>query len=101
SLAELERLEFIDRSGDEVDAGYAFRHSLLRDVAYAAQLSEKRARAHAAVAEALEQVHESRVGLRASLIAYHWELAGKRVLALRWRRRAALQVTNIRVRRPE
>jgi predicted ATPase len=101
ALSELQRLEFIDRKGDDADAGYAFRHSLLRDVAYGAQLTEKRTRAHAAVARALEKVHENRIGLQASLIAYHWDLAGKRSLAWRWRRRAALHVTNIQVRRPE
>lgn len=96
-LAELQRLEFIDRT----EAGYAFRHSLVRDVAYGAQLTDKRAKVHAAVARALEQVHEDRVGLVASLVAYHWDLAGKPSLASRWRRRAALQVTSIQVRRPE
>jgi class 3 adenylate cyclase len=98
TLSELQRLEFIDPdpAGD-----YTFRHSLLRDVAYGAQLSDRRVRAHAAVARALEKVHEEHVGLLASLIAHHWELAGKRTLAWRWRRRAALRVTHIQVKRPE
>jgi class 3 adenylate cyclase len=77
---------------------YAFKHPLMRDVAYRSQLAERRARLHAAVATALEKLREDRLGEHASLIAHHWEASGLRLQAARWKRRAALKVANIRVK---
>jgi predicted ATPase len=77
---------------------YAFKHPLLRDVAYRSQLNERRARMHAAAATALESLHADRLGEYASLIAHHWEASGQRFEAARWKRRAALKVANIKVR---
>ena len=77
---------------------YAFKHPLMRDVAYRAQLGDRRARLHAAVASALERLRVDRLGEYASLIAHHWEAAGMRYEALRWQRRAALKVANIKVK---
>jgi class 3 adenylate cyclase len=77
---------------------YAFKHPLLRDVAYRSQLSERRARLHAAVAAALEKLRADRLGEYASLIAHHWEASGMRFEAARWKRRAALKVANIKVK---
>jgi predicted ATPase len=71
----------------------------MRDVAYRAQLGERRARLHAAVATALEQLRADRLGEHASLIAHHWEASGMRFEAARWTRRAALKVANIKVKR--
>ena len=78
---------------------YAFKHPLMRDVAYRAQLGERRARLHAAVATALEKLRADRLGEYASLIAHHWEASGMRFEAARWTRRAALKVANIKVKR--
>jgi len=76
---------------------YAFKHPLMGDVAYHSQLGERRARLHAAVATALETLHADRLGEYASLIAHHWEASGMRFEAARWKRRAALNVANIKV----
>jgi len=38
-------------------AGYAFKHDLTQEVAYRSELAERRARIHADVASALEQLH--------------------------------------------
>jgi adenylate cyclase len=76
---------------------YAFKHPLVREVAYVSQLGERRARVHAAVAAALEKLHSDRLGEYASLIAHHWEASGMRFEAARWKRRAALKVANIKV----
>jgi hypothetical protein len=51
------------------------------------------------VASALEELYADRLGQKASLIAYHWEAGGERYAAARWRRRAALKVTKIQVRK--
>jgi len=76
---------------------YAFKHPLVREVAYSSQLGERRARVHAAVATALEKLRSDRLGEYASLIAHHWEASGMRFEAARWKRRAALKVANIKV----
>src|SRR5437867_1162491 len=76
---------------------YAFKHPLMGDVAYHSQLGERRARLHAAVATALETLRADRLGEYASLIAHHWEASGMRFEAARWKRRAALNVANIKV----
>jgi predicted ATPase len=76
----------------------AFKHPLTRDVAYESQLGERRARMHAGVAAALQTLRANRLGEFAALIAYHWGAAGMRFEAARWQRRAALKVSNIKVR---
>src|SRR5213594_2748624 len=78
---------------------YAFKHPLMSDVAYRSQLGERRAQLHAAVATALEKLKADRLGEYASLIAHHWEASGMRFEAARWKRRAALRVASIKVRR--
>jgi len=81
---------------------YAFKHPLTLEVAYQSQLGERRARMHAAVAQALESLRADRLGEFASLIAHHWDASGMRFEAARWKHRAALRVSNIKlkVKRP-
>jgi adenylate cyclase len=83
----------------EQDADYAFKHPLTQEVAYHSQLLEHRTFTHARVASTLEELYADRLGQQANLIAYHWEAAGERYVAARWRRRAALKVTKIQVRK--
>lgn len=54
---------------------FAFKHALLRDVAYASLPVAQRARGHAAVAEWLEDVSQDRVGEVMELVAYHYAAA--------------------------
>jgi DNA-binding SARP family transcriptional activator len=54
---------------------FAFKHALLRDVAYASLPAAQRARAHADVAEWLEDVSKDRVGEVMELVAYHYAAA--------------------------
>lgn len=68
---------------------HVFKHPLTREVAYTSQLSEPRARAHAAVADAIERVHPNGLDERAALIAQHREAAGDPLAAARWYARAA------------
>lgn len=83
----------------EAGADYGFKHPLTQEVAYHSQLLEHRAVTHARVASVLEELHADRLGQQANLIAYHWEAAGEPYIAARWRRRAALKVTKIQVRK--
>ncbi len=68
---------------------YAFKHPLTQEVAYQSQLTDRRARTHAAVAEAIAALYPEKVDERAALLAHHWEGAGELLQAARWSRRAA------------
>jgi class 3 adenylate cyclase len=98
ALGALQEEEFLHLIGPAPRPEYAFKHPLVRDVAYWSQLGERRTRLHAAVAAALEKLRADRLGEYASLIAHHWEASGKRFEAARWKRRAALNVANIKVK---
>jgi DNA-binding SARP family transcriptional activator len=54
---------------------FAFKHALLRDVAYASLPVTQRARGHADVAEWLEEISQDRVGEVMELVAYHYSAA--------------------------
>jgi adenylate cyclase len=97
ALAALQDGEFMRLVAPSPRPEYAFKHPLMRDVAYRSQLAERRARLHAAVATALEKLRADRLGEHASLIAHHWEASGVRLEAARWKRRAALRVASIKV----
>ncbi len=79
--------------------GYQFRHPLTQEVAYQSQLETRRAELHAQTARALTELHADRLGEQAALIAHHWQAAGHRSEAARWRRRAALRVSSIQLPR--
>jgi class 3 adenylate cyclase len=97
ALAALEAGELIHEMPDGQAASYAFRHPLTQEVAYHAQLADRRARMHGAVAGALQRLCADRLGEHAELIAHHWDAAGMRYEAGRWRRRAALRVSSIKL----
>ena len=67
-------------------AEYAFRHPLIRAVAYESQLKSDRARLHRRVAEAIEA--QGSVDENAALIAEHHEAAGDLHAAFKWHMRA-------------
>jgi class 3 adenylate cyclase len=98
ALGGLEEGEFLRLLTLSLRPAYAFKHPLVREVAYRSQLNDRRARVHAAVATALEKLRADRLGEYASLIAHHWEASGMRFEAARWKRRAALKVANIKLR---
>jgi adenylate cyclase len=91
-------LEFVHEQDGPGGREYVFKHPLTQEVAYRGQLGEPRAALHATVARSLETLFSSRLGEQAGLIAHHWESAGNRHEARRWRQRAALRVSNIQIR---
>jgi len=97
ALAELGRADFIRR--DELHGECAFKHPLTQAVAYGSQLASSRARLHVGVARALQALNPDQLGQVAELIAHHFAAADWRFEATRWRRRAALRVTKIELRR--
>jgi tetratricopeptide (TPR) repeat protein len=58
-------------------------------VAYRSQLRERRARTHAATADALEALHPDTLDMLAALISTHWERANEPLRAAQWGARAA------------
>jgi class 3 adenylate cyclase/tetratricopeptide (TPR) repeat protein len=68
---------------------YVFKHPLTEEVAYRMQLGERRARTHAAVADALEETEADRLEEVAGLVSNHWERAHQPVKAASWGARAA------------
>jgi class 3 adenylate cyclase/tetratricopeptide (TPR) repeat protein len=89
ALRSLEGAEFLYPEALYPAAEYSFKHPLTQEVAYRSQLSERRARVHAAVARALEQLDPTKLDERAALLAYHWESGCEPEEAIRWHRRAA------------
>ena len=99
ALRTLRSADLVHPEFEAEDARYRFKHPLTQEVAYAAQLQETRTQRHEAVARAVQSLHADRLGAHAALLAYHWGAAGKAHESERWRRRAALGVTNIQLRR--
>lgn len=57
------------------DAGYAFRHSLIQDVAYKTLLRQQRRRVHARIAEIMPAEFASQVDAAPEQVAHHCSLA--------------------------
>jgi class 3 adenylate cyclase len=77
-LHALERREFLRRERRSQVAGereYAFRHVLIRDVAYSQLPRAARADKHRRVAQWLQELSPDRAEDRAELLAHHWQSA--------------------------
>ena len=77
-LARLEAKEFVQRFGRSTVAGevqYAFRHALVRDVAYGQVVRAERAEKHRRAAAWIEGLAPDRAEDRAELLAYHYRAA--------------------------
>lgn len=68
---------------------FTFRHPLIQEVAYSAQLKVRRGPLHAAVAVAMEDYYRDQLDEYAGLIAYHYESAGQLLPAADHAARAA------------
>ena len=94
SVEELIFAELIDQVRFTARAEYAFRHPLIRTVAYESQLKTVRAQMHRGVAAAIEAREPQSVDQNAVLIAEHLEAAGDGQAAYGWHMRAAAWATN-------
>ena len=91
-LDELVRGELIDQVGFTPRVEYAFRHPLIRAVAYESQLKSGRAELHRRLAAAIEQRESA--DENAALIAEHLEAAGDLHAAFAWYMRAGTWLTH-------
>ncbi|WP_255361326.1 adenylate/guanylate cyclase domain-containing protein [Mycobacterium sp. 1245111.1] len=85
-VAPLIQAELITQVRFAPDAEYAFRHPLIRTVAYESQLKSVRAQSHRRLAAAIEA--RGSADENAALIAEHLEAAGDLQLAFAWHMRA-------------
>lgn len=94
AVDELVSAELIDEAGSGPNAEYAFRHPLIRTVAYESQLTSDRADLHRRLATAVEAQLADAADQNAALIAEHYEAAGDWHAAYTWHMRAADWATN-------
>jgi class 3 adenylate cyclase/tetratricopeptide (TPR) repeat protein len=83
-LAHLEHSEIVQQSDSEAPRRYMFKHALLRDAAYDSLLKASRRELHGKVAETIESASPDTVNAQPELLAYHYGLAGKAELAVRY-----------------
>jgi len=93
ALRQLVAAEFLHPVALYPEPEFAFKHPLTEEVAYSAQLGDRRARLHGRAAEALERRLRDTHGELAAVLAQHWERAGEALRAARWYRRAAERTT--------
>ena len=91
---ELLGAELIDQVRFTPSAEYAFRHPLIRAVAYESQLKSDRAEWHRRLAAAIQERDPESADENAALIAEHLEAAGELHAAYGWHMRAATWATN-------
>jgi len=88
-VAALVEAELVDQVRFSPRAVYAFRHPMIRSVAYESQLKSDRAQLHQRLATVIDQIDEN-----ASLIAQHHEAAGELRAAYEWHMRAGAWLNN-------
>jgi hypothetical protein len=91
---ELLNAELIDQVRFTPSAEYAFRHALIRAVAYESQLKSDRAEWHRRLAAAIQESAPGSVEENAAPIAEHLQAAGERHAAYGWHMRAAAWSTD-------
>jgi class 3 adenylate cyclase len=92
-LDALLRAALIDQVRFTPGAEFAFRHPLIRKVAYESQLKSDRAQMHRRLAAAIEAREPESADQNAALIAEHLEAAGNLGDAYGWHMRAAMWAT--------
>jgi class 3 adenylate cyclase/tetratricopeptide (TPR) repeat protein len=70
-LAQLGRAELLTEATLFPDPVYAFRHSLIHDVAYASLLHESRRALHARITDTIERLYSDRRGEQVERLAHH------------------------------
>ena len=93
-VAMLIEAELVDQVSFGRREEYAFRHPLIRAVAYESQLKSGRAELHRRLAGAIEARDPGSADENAALIAEHFEAAGDPQAAFSWHMRAGMWLIN-------
>jgi adenylate cyclase len=93
-VTALIKAELVDQVMFTPRAAYAFRHPLIRTVAYESQLKSDRAQLHRRVGAAIQAREPESADESAALIAGHLEAAGDLRAAYAWHMRAGTWFTN-------
>ena len=93
-LDELLGADLIDQVSFTPTAAYAFRHPLIRAVAYESQLKSDRAQWHRRLAAAIQEREPGSVEENAALIAEHLQAAGELPAAYGWHMRGGAWSAN-------
>jgi class 3 adenylate cyclase len=94
AIAAVLRGDLVDQVRFSPRAEYAFRHPLIRSVAYESQLKASRAELHRRVAVAIQETNPDAVDQNAALVAEHFEAAGDLRAAFNWHMRAGAWSSN-------
>ncbi len=97
-LGELVTAELIDQVTFTGRAAYAFRHPMIRTVAYESQLKADRARLHRRLAAVIERGDPAGADQNSALVAQHLEAAGDLVEAYQRHMRAGTWVQHRDIR---
>ena len=88
-LTDLQASDFIHADADAPDSAYAFKHALIRDVAYDSVLLDKRRDLHAELVDVIEVAHADDIDAQVELLAFHAERGEKWRKAVTYLDRAA------------
>ena len=88
-LADLQAGDFIHADAAATERAYAFKHALIRDVAYDSVLLDKRRDLHAELVDVIELAHADALDAQVELLAFHAERGEKWRKAVTYLDRAA------------
>jgi class 3 adenylate cyclase len=90
-LDHLQAAEFVYEVGLFPDLEYTFKHALTHEVTYGGLLQERRRELHARIAEAIEALHQDRLGGEIERLAHHALRGDLREKAVDYLRQAGLK----------
>jgi predicted ATPase len=83
-LGHLQLAEFIYEQPAVSDVEYTFKHALTQEVAYGSMLSDRRAKLHRRIAEAIESLYGERLEEQYGELARHYSRAGESAKAVHY-----------------
>jgi predicted ATPase len=92
-LESLQSAEFLYETGPSPEAAYTFKHALTHEVTYGGLLRERRRALHARIVDAIEALHQDRLGAEVERLAHHALRGGLGEKAVHHLQQAGLKAT--------
>jgi len=89
NLVVLEEYEYIEKTGNEPELEYAFRHPMLHEVTYNSILRKTRRNMHQKTAMVIEKMYGNRLDDVTELLAYQYGKSDNTEKAIEWLKKAA------------